>query len=94
MVWCLKSHPIGNVVNEVEVEIKDIHIQESAAGDAQNLRHRGRGEKIAREDRGAGAERDVPVEKEDRTERCADSEHCLIRSYLFCVLQGFLYIYI
>jgi len=67
MVWCLMSHLIENVVNEAEVETKVI--QESVAGDGQNPRYRGRGE-IVRRDRGAGAERDVPVAKGDcKTER-------------------------
>jgi len=63
MVWCLMFHLIGNVVNEAEVEMKDI--QEIVVRDGQNPRYLGRGETIAREDRGAGAERDVLVVRGD-----------------------------
>ena len=63
MVWCLMSHLVENVANEAEVEIKGI--QESVVRGVQNPRYRGRGETIAREDRGAGAERDVSVVRAD-----------------------------
>jgi hypothetical protein len=63
MAWCLMSHRIWNVVNEAEVEMKAIH--ESVVGDGQDLLYRSREETIVREDRGAGAERDVLVEKGD-----------------------------
>lgn len=63
MVWCLMFHLIGNVVKEVEVEMKVI--QESVVRDGQSPQYLGLGEIIAREDRGAGAERDVSVVRGD-----------------------------
>ena len=82
MVWCLMSHLIGNVVNEAEVEMKAT--QESVVEDDQNLLFRGQEETIAKEDQGAGAERDVLVVKGDPN-RALSAVHCLIRSYRFSV---------
>ena len=63
MVWCLMSHRIWNVENGAEVEMEAIH--ETIVGDGQDRLHRSQEETIVREDRGAGAERDVLVEKGD-----------------------------
>jgi hypothetical protein len=49
-------------VNEAEVGTKAIH--ESVVGNDHNPRHRG-GTLIMRKGRGAGAERDAPVEEGD-----------------------------